>query len=185
MLNMTSTMRTAMSRGLSSALRRGDLASRAASALAPGLEFSRRQGNMPAQRIWQAVSLVMAALASVSPITYLPSANAEERECVGRILQMEPGKIRIRRSDGTSVRIDSSRLPTPLCVLEVVTEKPRYKVYVVDGELKGEWSIKRRRVAKMEGAVNVECAATIVSAKLKIKDKRTGGVRAIGEEPCD
>ena len=185
MLDMNSTTRTPSARGSSSAIRRANLNGPESSALPPGLDDSPGQCKMLTRRMWHRAALLSAALVCVSLVTHLPSADAEERKCVAWILQMEPGKIRIRGSDGTSARIDSSRLPTPLCVLEVVAERPRYKVYVADGELKGVWSIKRRRVAKVDGAVNVDCAATIVSAKVKIKDKRTGGVRAIGEEPCD
>ena len=93
--------------------------------------------------------------------------------------------IRIRDGDGVSRKVDSSRLPTPLCVLEVTGKKSRYRVYVKDGELKGEWLVKRRKVAKVVGAVEVDCSAATVTAGVKIKDKRTGGVRAIGEEPCE
>ena len=100
---------------------------------------------------------------------------------MANILEFEPGKIRIRNSDGDSVRTESSRIPTPLCVLEVLTDRPQYRVYVPDGE----WFVKRRKVTRIDATLNIECAPSVVTSKVEIRAERHGGTRAIGEEPCD
>ena len=121
-------------------------------------------------------------LLSIILIAYSHSVGANE--CIGEILKMETGKIRISGSDGKSIRIDSSDMAMPLCVLEVVADRPQYKVYIPDGEWKGEWLIKRRKVMEIDGALKVDCVPSIV-ATVKTKDTNLGGTRASGEEPCN
>ena len=139
---------------------------------------------MPTRRSGSSL-LVVVLLFWVVALGGLQSVDAEERGCVGRILELDSGKIRIRNSDGDSVRIESSLLPMPLCVLEVVTDRPQYRVHVTTGEWEGEWFVKRRKVTRMDATLNVECAPSIVSSKVEIRTERQGGTRAIGEEPCD
>ena len=127
-------------------------------------------------------SFLIAGLLSALPVAHLPSVIADE--CVGRILKMEPGKVRLRKVDGESVRIDSAAIETPLCVLEVVAELPRYRVFIPDGELKGVWLIKRRKVMEVEGALAVDCAPPVITM-LETRKSDSGGYRASGEESCN
>lgn len=113
------------------------------------------------------------------------STVADEPECPVEIVELEPGKIRLRGADGTSKRVDSAELLKPICVLEVVEERPQYRVSVADGKWEGVWLIKRRNVVRIKGLVNVECSRSTISAGVEIRSERAGGVRAIGEEPCN
>ena len=186
MMTMNPATPTVDSRDSSSAVRPADMCQPGACALRRESDDSAIHGWVSARRMRYRAIMLSAVLMCMLLVMHPPLATADEDPCVAWIHQMEPGMIRIRGGDGVRMeRVDSSRLPTPLCVLEIVAEKPRYKVYVKDGELKGEWLIKRRKVSEIVGAVEVDCSAAIVTAKVKIKDKRTGGVRAIGEEPCE
>lgn len=140
--------------------------------------------RIPARRCGNSLPTLVSLLCAVA-VGCLQPVGAEEKPCVGRILEFEPGKIRIRNSDGDSVRIEASRLPTPLCVLEMVTDKPQYRVHVPDGKWKGEWFVKRRKVARTDTSLNVDCAPFRVTSKVEIRTEPKGGTRAIGEEPCD
>ena len=102
---------------------------------------------------------------------------------VGRILELDSGKF-APNSDGDSVRIELAAPDAPV-LLEVVTDRPQYRVHVATGEWEGEWFVKRRKVTRMDAMLNVECAPSIVSSKVEIRAERQGGTRAIGEEPCD
>ena len=149
-------------------------------ALRPGAElFLEREKQA---RKGRPGSFLIAGLLSTLPVAHLPSVIADE--CVGRILKMEPGKVRLRKVDGESVRIDSAAIETPLCVLEVVAELPRYRVLIPDGEWKGEWLIKRRKVMEVEGALAVDCTPPVITM-LETKKADSGGYRASGEESCN
>ena len=141
------------------------------------------------RRVWTkrpGYSLLVATwLLSAVAIGCLQPVDAQERVCVANILEFEPGKIRIRNSGGDSVRTESSRIPTPLCVLEVLTDRSQFRVYVPDGEWEGEWFVKRRKVTRIDATLNIECAPSLVTSKVEIRAERHGGTRAIGEEPCD
>ena len=127
-------------------------------------------------------ALPVGVLFSVILSAHSHSVNANE--CIGKILKIETGKIRISQPDGKSVRIDSSDITMPLCVLDVVAERPQYKIYIPDGKWKGEWLLKRRKVMEIDGSLRVDCIPSVV-ATVKIKDTNLGGTRASGEEPCN
>ena len=110
---------------------------------------------------------------------------ADDSTCVARIVELEPGKIRLRAVDGSSTRVDSAKLPDEICVLEVVKDLPRYRVSIADGEWEGAWFINRRNVVRIEGLSKPECPPREIVAIVEIRGEREGGVRAIGEEPCD
>ena len=135
--------------------------------------------------------MVAAGLLSAVAIAYLQpvSADAEKPVCVGYIHEFEPGKIRIRNADGKSEKVESSSLTqreSGLCVIEVVTDKPQYKVHIPDGTFEGEWFVKRRKVVKTDEALkNVDCSRSEIIARVEPRSMSEGGTRAIGEEPCD
>ena len=113
------------------------------------------------------------------------STPADDSKCVPRVVELEPGKIRLRAADGTSKRVDSAELQGDICVLEVVEDRPQYRVSVADGEWKGVWFIRRRNVARIEGLRKFICPPPTIVTSVEIRGGREGGVRAIGEEPCD
>ena len=148
----------------------------------PGVGLFLGRKNRTWKREPRSRSLLVAGLLSILSAAHPPAVCAGE--CVGNILKMESGKVRLRKLDGESVRIDSANIAMPLCVLEVVAELPRYKVFIPDGEWKGEWLIKRRRVMEIEGALAVDCTSPVITT-LEIKKADSGGYRASGEESCN
>lgn len=146
------------------------------------LSLSRTSGRRASE--WPgSIAWVVAGLAFVIVAAGPHSSGADDSECVLRIVEFEPGKIRLRGTDGTSKKADSSELPERICVLEEVTGRPQYKVSIEGGRWEGVWFIKRRNVMQVEGK-GAECPPSIISASVEIRSERVGGVRAIGEEPC-
>lgn len=142
---------------------------------------SKRRASVPPGAIaWVVAGMLLAIAAACSH-----STDAGEPVCPVEIVELVPGKIRLQGADGTSKRIDSAELPTPICVLGVVEELPQYRVSVADGQWKGVWFVKRRNVVRIDGLVNVDCSRSTISASVEIRNERAGGVRAIGEEPCN
>lgn len=145
-----------------------------------------RASEWPRSIAWVVTGLALAIVAALPR-----SSGADDSECVPRVVELEPGKMRIWGTDGSSKRIDSSELRNSsesrnsICILEVIKDRPRYKVSIPHGKWKGVWLIKRRDVAQTEGLEDPECPPSIIHAGVEIRSERAGGVRAIGEEPCD
>ena len=129
----------------------------------------------------RAVAGMLLVIAAAGP----HATPADDSKCVGQIVKLEPGRIRLRAADGTSTRVDSAKLPDRICVLEVVEGLPRYRVSITEGEWEGAWFIKRRNVVRIEGLSKPECPPPEIVAIVEIRGEREGGMRAIGEEPCD
>lgn len=185
MMNMNSTTRTVESMDSSPASRRANVRETGMCAPRRGADVPSARAMVPERRMRYRVTMASVALMCMLLVAYVPRAIADEVPCVAEIVKMVPGMIRIRDGDGKPKKVDSASLPTPLCVVEVMKTKARYRVDVEDGELKGEWLIKRREVVKVVGAMDVDCSRAIVTAGVKIKDIPTPGGRASGEEPCE
>ena len=149
-----------------------------------------RTSAYPAPECPRSTAWVVAGLAFVIAAAGSHATDAGEPECVREAVEWESRKIRLKKDDGTSRRVDSADLPGNICVLERITNLPQYRIRILPGSVKGdpslegEWLVKRRNV-QIKGGVNVDCPDSKIFANVEIRKERVGGVRAIGEEPCN
>lgn len=133
----------------------------------------------------------LAILALVSSRAGYSGVDPETREhdgssapaCVGEILKVVSGSIRLKRSDGAErISVKGSTLDVPLCILR--TERRKFLILVPSYE--GEWWIKRRFVTKSTAVPDITSDCREQGEHTMISSSRTvGGVRGSGEDPCE